>query len=258
VKSIRLLPIVIMASVALLALKTIGLVSDGGYVLTGTRVAIAQTTAPQNESDGAEQFSDAAKKAADRATEGLFDRAAVVPIESSRLDAVPVSKNKNGEKIAFGTIGGNNETERAILERLGERRVELDLLSSEVDIRIALVEAAEKRLAERIAGLEEIETRIDQKIKEKKALDDEQFKGLVAMYETMKPSDAASIFNDLPMNVLLRVASNMSSRKMAPVLAKMNIVRATELTQALAAIEAEPKMDQPLDDLENLPQIVGQ
>ncbi len=41
-KSIRLLPVVIFAALALLVFKGIGLVTNGGYVLTGTVPAIAQ------------------------------------------------------------------------------------------------------------------------------------------------------------------------------------------------------------------------
>ncbi len=256
--SIRLLPIVIMASVALLLLKSVGLITQGSYVITGTSTAMAENDLSNDIGQNLPQFSAADGLAADKAAQNLFTRANDTPITSTQIDGVPYSQSTNGDKIALGSIDGVNGTEKAILERLGERRTELEIFSSELDIRLALVEAAEKRLAERISGLQEIETRIDLKVKEKKLLDDAQFKGLVGMYETMKPSDAAVIFNDLPMNVLLRVASSMSSRKMAPVLAKMSRDRASELTQQLAAIETEPKMDTPLDNLASLPQIIGQ
>ena len=41
-RSIRLLPIVIFAALALLVFKGIGLVTNGGYVLTGTAQVVAQ------------------------------------------------------------------------------------------------------------------------------------------------------------------------------------------------------------------------
>ena len=40
-KNVRLLPVVIMAVAALLVLKTFGLVTHGGYVLTGPTIARA-------------------------------------------------------------------------------------------------------------------------------------------------------------------------------------------------------------------------
>jgi flagellar motility protein MotE (MotC chaperone) len=120
-----------------------------------------------------------------------------------------------------------------------------------------VVEAAEKRLAERIAGLEAIEARISSLVDERKGQDDSQFSALVNMYENMKPADAADIFNELEMDVLLRVARAMNPRKMSPVMAKMATPKAQSLTLRLAEFEVEPSLDEPIDNLENLPQILG-
>ena len=48
-----------------------------------------------------------------------------------------------------------------------------------------------------------------------------RFKSLVTMYETMKPRDAAKIFDRLEVNVLLQVASMMNPRSMSEILALM-------------------------------------
>ncbi|MCS6758365.1 MAG: hypothetical protein MO852_04280 [Candidatus Devosia euplotis] len=85
-----------------------------------------------------------------------------------------------------------------------------------------------------------------------------QFAGIVAMYETMKPKDAVSIFNNLDMEVLLRVAKTMSPRKMAPILAAMDAARAQELTVKMAALSDQPATEMTSADLSALPQIVGQ
>lgn len=255
--SIRLLPIVIFATFALLVLKGVGLVTEGGYVLVGTNTAQAQQQAEQTQ-QVEPAFDERDVRAADRASETLFSRAEPAPLSTSQLDAVPVTENTSGDKIAIGSTDGLDQTERAVLERLSERRTELEIYESNLEVRTALVEAAEKRLAERIAGLEAIEARINALVDEKKAMDDSQFAGVVGMYETMKPSDAAAIFDSLAMEVLLRVARNMNPRKMAPVLAKMSTERARELTLRLASVTPEPALDAPIDDFDNLPQIVGQ
>ncbi len=247
-KSIRLLPIVVFAAFALLVLKTVGIVTDGGYVLTGANTARAQQMDVSKETE----------LAAGRASENLFSRAEQAPVSTNQLDAVPMTENNNGDKIAIGSTDGVDQTERAVLERLSERRGELDILAKNLEARNALVEAAEKRLAERIASLEAIESRINALVDEKKAMDDTQFAGVVSMYETMKPGDAAAIFDSLDMEVLLRVARNMNPRKLAPVLAKMSTDRAQELTLGLAAVQPEPALDGEIEDMANLPQIVGQ
>lgn len=255
-RSVRLLPIVIFAAFALLLLKGLGLVTDGGYTLLGTDSAQAQSAEDTQEGNAAAQARN--ERAADRASEALFSRAERAPLSSSQIDAVPITQNTYGDKIAIGSTDGQDATEKAVLERLGERRTALEIREQELETRAALVEAAEKRLAERIAGLEAVEARINALVDEKKELDNTQFASVVGMYETMKPANAAAIFDDLSMDVLLRVARAMNPRKMAPVLAKMNTDRAKDLTLLLAQVEPEPSVDRPIDELADLPQIVGQ
>ena len=61
-----------------------------------------------------------------------------------------------------------------------------------------------------------------------------QIKSLVKIYEGMKPDEAAAIFNELDMPILLDVIGKMSERKVALVLANMNPKRARDVTQELA------------------------
>ena len=50
----------------------------------------------------------------------------------------------------------------------------------------------------------------------------------------MKPKDAARIFTELDMEILLDVAERMREVKMAPILAAMAAVRAKQVTVRLA------------------------
>jgi flagellar motility protein MotE (MotC chaperone) len=63
---------------------------------------------------------------------------------------------------------------------------------------------------------------------------DSQIKSLVKIYESMKPEEAAAIFNEMEMPILLDVIGKMSERKVALVLAGMNPKRARDVTQELA------------------------
>ena len=69
--------------------------------------------------------------------------------------------------------------------------------------------------------------------------DDASWVGLVKLYESMKPRDAATIFNDLDMTVLLGVVDRMKDAKAAPVLAAMQPDKARELTTKLAALRTK-------------------
>ena len=54
------------------------------------------------------------------------------------------------------------------------------------------------------------------------------------MYEAMKPRDAATIFNDLQMSVLLQVVDRMKDAKAAAILAAMTPDKARDVTAELA------------------------
>ena len=103
-----------------------------------------------------------------------------------------------------------------------------------------------------------LESQISTLVDQRKEMESGQFAGIVAMYETMKPKDAAAIFNNLDMDVLLRVAKTMSPRKMAPILAVMDTPRAQELTVKMADLADQPATEMSPSDLAALPQIVGQ
>ena len=61
-----------------------------------------------------------------------------------------------------------------------------------------------------------------------------RFKGIVTMYETMKPRDAAKIFERLDMRVLLDVSTQINPRRMSEILALMTPEAAEKLTVELA------------------------
>jgi flagellar motility protein MotE (MotC chaperone) len=129
---------------------------------------------------------------------------------------------------------GRPTSEQALLERLGERRQEIEAQEQALTMREKLLEATEKRVEERLAELKAIEERF---AAEKKARQEERVQALqnvVTMYEGMKPKDAARIFNDLDPEVLLSVVKQMNARKMAEVLAQMQPAAAQRLTVELA------------------------
>ncbi len=254
-KTLRLLPIVVLAASALLVLKVTGLVTGGGYTLTGVSpvfAAGAESAAPGNGESPSQQEADLS--AQEQAARVLFE---TMPAPAEGEEAVPTLRF-DGETAGGPVALEVDDTERVILERLAERRAELDALAEELDLRLSVVEAAETRIEERMAELSAIEARINAAIDAQEAREAEQFASLVALYETMRPADAATIFNNLDMSVLLRVSKAMSPRKLGPIMAKMDPVRAQELTVRMAAL---PEADEPATaqaDFSHLPQIVGQ
>ena len=84
----------------------------------------------------------------------------------------------------------------------------------------------------------------------------EELRGLVTMYESMKPKDAARIFDRLDLDILLKVSRAMKPRKMADVMAKMSPEVSERLTVALVT-GRKPRDEQPKPAVEALPKIMG-
>jgi flagellar motility protein MotE (MotC chaperone) len=110
----------------------------------------------------------------------------------------------------------------------------LDSRQRELDMRESLIKAAEKRLEAKVQELKDIENRIKVASGVRDKAEADRFKGIVAMYENMKPKDAARIFNRLDMRVLIEVATAIKARSMSEILANMSSEAAEKLTVELA------------------------
>jgi flagellar motility protein MotE (MotC chaperone) len=207
----RLLPLTILAMAALLAVKSTALVraavaASAPTPVAATLVAAAQAAPPPTAAAAPHPAAaDAAAKPAEPA-----------PAPPSEP---PVS-----------------DSERALLLDLRHRRGELDTRAAALDQRDAVLAAAETRLAARVTELKALQDRLEALEAARKQRDDANWAGLVKLYENMKPRDAATIFNDLDMPVLLQVVNRMKEAKAAPVLAAMQPDRARQLTDQLAAL----------------------
>jgi flagellar motility protein MotE (MotC chaperone) len=186
--------------------------------------------------------------------------AAKTEMEAKSGPAAPPGKNGKDPKSPGGTVipvdgpGQVSGAERAILERLQERRQELDARANELDIRESLIKAAEKRMDAKLAELKEVEGKIVVETQQKDDAQNARLKGLVTMYENMKAREAAKIFDRLDVGVLLQVASLVNPRQMAEILAQMSPDMAQRLTVELASKAQQAKPD----STNELPKIDGQ
>jgi flagellar motility protein MotE (MotC chaperone) len=146
----------------------------------------------------------------------------------------PANPPPPGTPVVMDPSRPTSAAERAILERLHQRRQELDARAREIEIRESLLKAAEKKVEERIAELKSVEARVTAGLQKKDDAEASRFKGIVTMYETMKPRDAAKIFERLDMRVLLDVSTQINPRRMSEILALMTPEAAEKLTVELA------------------------
>ena len=95
----------------------------------------------------------------------------------------------------------------------------------------------------RINELETVKSDIETLITQYDAQEEEKFRGLVAIYEKMKPKESARIFDELDINILLEVFERMKASKSASILAKMRPDRAKEITSRIADRREMPKLN---------------
>jgi flagellar motility protein MotE (MotC chaperone) len=158
--------------------------------------------------------------------------------------------------VPVGQPGSASKAERALLERLHERREQLDARARELDIRDSLIKAAEKKLETQQAAEKPNGAKGGTTGQRKEDSVTTRFKAIVTMYEAMKPKDAAKIFDRLDINVLLEVASKIHPRQMAEIMAQMKPAAAERLTVELAARSGAAASGQTVNP-SSLPKIEG-
>src|SRR6185503_9256741 len=121
-----------------------------------------------------------------------------------------------------------------VMNSLSKRRRELDKREGQLTTQANMISAAEQRVDAKIAQLKQLQAQITQLLGQRDDAQKAQVAALVKTYSTMKPKDAARIFNDLPDEVLVPVARDMKSDQLALVLASMNAENAKALTIKLA------------------------
>ena len=85
-----------------------------------------------------------------------------------------------------------------------------------------------------MSELKGLQSQLEELMKQYDQKENSKILSLVKIYETMKPKDAAKIFNELEMPVLIKVVSNMKEVKVAPIIAGMEPTKARDLSIELA------------------------
>jgi len=278
-RDFRLIPFVLIAVGCLFALKTIGLMTEGGFTLgqrLGGNGTLVVTTIPgasvaQMRSPAVPLEVPSARPQGPKLSwmQEMFNypgditgsvAAPKPPEKDAAKEAEKKNEPKEPPKPQDGTVVQQEQRmpsagERALLERLQERRQELDARARELDLRDSMLKAAEKKLEVQAAGekADEANGAAPAPRKDKEDVDNKRFKGVVIMYETMKPKEAAKIFDRLDIRILLDLATQIKPQRMSEIMAQMSPETAERLTVELAARGGGDRTLNPA----NLPKIDG-
>ena len=218
--AVRLLPVVMVAGALVLGIK-LGNIASGTVALLSAREVRAETAAPASEA-----ASEAAAKPEGAAAE------ADAP-ENAGGDGAAEADGEGGDDM-LPDSNAYTKGELELLQDLSKRRQELDARQQGLDMRERVLQVTEQRINEKLAELKTIEERIQGLLAQYDAQQEKRLSSLVKVYETMKPKDAARIFNSLDLDILIPVAERMKESKIASILAKMSGEAAKALTVELA------------------------
>lgn len=207
-KHIRVLPIFIFCAVLTLSVKINNLFDLLKYP-NSTPLSITQQMAAAEE-----QASQETAKLSK-----VLDQGSSVP---DSLSANPTNPNS-----------GFSQSEIMILQELAERREALDLRSKEIDRKAIQLKVAEDEIDKKIKQLQEYEQKLKNLITGYNQKEKEKINSLVKLYSTMKPKDAARIFNTLEMSILIPILKEMKPSVSSAIISQMNAEKAKAVTTEL-------------------------
>ena len=145
------------------------------------------------------------------------------PTESRGLDsasapqASPRTQRTGAGLEALEQNRAQIEVER---QRLEEERKRLTTLKQEIDLKLA--------------RLEKIQDAIQSKLDEQKAVGDQRIKHLIKIYTTMPPKKAAGLIENLDMDVIISLFSNMKGENVGQILPYVSTEKAAAISERLA------------------------
>lgn len=239
-KRLRLLPVVILAAGTLLGVKisNIAVAADAALDATKKGAQVAQSSGAKSP-EALAGIAPGAGATQQPAQQPAAQQPAGQPA-AAKPAAAPAAAAADS-----GTAGGDfmSRSEINLLQDLSTRRQQLETRSTELDTRERLLMATEQRIDKKIERLKKIEAEIKDLLRLHDEQQEAQIQSLVRVYETMKPKEAAVIFEKLDMDILVSVIEKMKDKKVALIMASMKPEVAKALTVELATRKKLPPIE---------------
>ena len=218
---VRIFPLLILVSFVALGLRGIDLYT--GYNLLTDPAYAQDQEGTANETSG---------EAAQVQSQPAGNEAAGTGAQPPATTAQPIM------------VGLPSNEEMELITQLRERRQELEARATKLDLQEQLLASTEKRINDKIAQLQVLETRIKEHLRIFEAAEDEKLASIVKVYETMKPKDAAPRFEALALQTQVDLVTRMKPTKVAALMGEMTPEKASVLTTELATLAQPPSVEE--------------
>jgi len=151
-----------------------------------------------------------------------------------------INKDANIENLKKTDISSNIKndfllnSEKQLLQQLRKRRKQIESDKDELPAEKMALESIKQYIDNRLDVLENLQNKLKPQFNNNNQNDGKKILKLVKVYESMKPKEAAKIFNDLQIGVLVEMTLSMKESRLAAILAEMKPEKARELTSILA------------------------
>ncbi|MFV0626721.1 MAG: MotE family protein [Alphaproteobacteria bacterium] len=133
--------------------------------------------------------------------------------------------------------GNVSDSEVRILQELAERREALEVRSREIDKKAIQLKVAEEQIEQKLAQLKAYETKLKNMMRDYEGKERQRIDALVKLYASMKPKDAARIFDTLDTEILVSLLSEMKPSASSAILSQMDVKKAKDVTDKLMGNE---------------------
>ena len=215
------------------------LFSKGFELYTGTHLLLASEARAQADAEDAPKETEKAEGADAKEEAKAEDSKEKESAEKDSgsdesKDKAKAKKEAPAEDNVVTRQASFSPVEVDLLQSLAARRDELDAREEDLKMKENLLEATEVRLERKIGEMKNMQVALKGLLEQYGKHEEGEIRSLIKIYENMKPKDAAQIFDEMEMPILLLVVDKMSERKAAPILALMTPAKAKDLTVELA------------------------
>lgn len=211
----RVLPAIVLLLIAILPIR-VGLVWQ-----TAEQMANAEETKPEGATHGT-------AASAEPVSVESPDPESAEPVEQAAIEPAPVAAVEPFDPQTM------TKADYELLQQLARRRAELDQREKDLADRAAMLEAVQQQVTTKVGEQQKLKSDIEKLTGGGQDAGSMKYRRLVKIYESMKPDEAARILEKMDGEVLLEVVTRMGERRLAPILAQMDPLKAQAITVAMA------------------------
>jgi len=153
-----------------------------------------------------------------------------------QLVAQSKDRPKDQTKVVIGqqVIPEYTQEDLKLFGSLSQKSKDLNEQQRNLDLKEAVLTAIENKISQKIQQIASQQQEMQKVMSLYDQKENAEIKSLANIYSNMKPRDAAGIFNELDMPLLIKIVNSMKERSVAQIIALMNHAKVKDLSIELS------------------------